>query len=364
MIKKKIPTFLALCISISSLSLAISFITTPKVLAADLISLSTELSNNKTNATNVNYSFSAETATTSIIKRINIQFSTIQGETTKPGGLNLENTLLNSTSNLGSGWQIGTTNHIYGLITITKDTAIELTSNTTFSFELGAITNSAMNDCEPSNDVLLDTCHIKVTTFSDNGGTAIDVGMSTYTLNEDPYSEFNVEAINSGTTQNEITASKTSEVSLLNFGSLQIDSPVYLSQKIKVRTNAPRGYKLYAVFQDKFFGTAYNDTEIDPFGATDATWDTPKAWENPDGITPNQNTGWIGLNTSDNTVTNWGGGAGKFAPTSTNKRLISQSSTPQTTTKEFYVSFVVGINSLQPGDQYRTNLTYQIEPIY
>lgn len=364
MIKKKIKILFTIFTIILS-STALSFLCIPKTYAADLTATSVQLNNYYTHNQNTTYTIAAVTATTANIKRINIQFSTVSRGTTRPTNLDLSNTNLNSTSNLGdNNWQIGLTNQIYGLITIDRSSAIEVINNTSFSIELGGITNSAINDCESSNDTLTDTCHIAITTFSDNGSTAIDTGYTTFTLIENPICEFSISSVSANTTQNLITTSKASEITLLDFGLLEEDKPIYLSQKISLRTNAPHGYKVYLVLQDKFFGTAYNNTEIDYFGATDATWENPKAWENPDGTTPNQNTGWLGVNTSDGSVGNWSGGGGKFAPPSTSKRLLAQSDTPQLTTKEFYVSFVVGTNALQPGDQYKTNLSYQVEPIY
>lgn len=332
--------------------------------AGTLTALSTTLTDDTAEATGVTYTIAATTATSDDIREIHLWFSTTQGGTTKPAGLDLSASTIGSTSNLGSGWTIDKNNAGNGQIKLLNDTAQTVAASTTIEIVLNSITNHAIDDCDTSTHILSDSCHLRIRTFSDTGSTEIDSGDTMFTVEEDPWLTFEVSGVGSGSTNNGVTTTVASTATSLPFGIIAPNSAVYAAHQLEIITNAPGGYTVTAVLAQLIEGT-YDGGEIDPFAGVNATWTTPQDWETPSGTSANTNTGWFGANTSDTRVSGWESGtSGKFGPLGAIARPVAYSEGPDRTGTTVYVSYVLGINSIQPADHYSGTIRYDIKANY
>ncbi|MCC2631737.1 MAG: hypothetical protein K0S20_436, partial [Patescibacteria group bacterium] len=188
-------------------------------------------------------------------------------------------------------------------------------------------------------------------------------GATTYSVAIDPELSFTIEGVNSGQTHNGITTDITTTPTAFPFGTLVTDQPHHAAHKLTITTNAPHGYKVFSYLADPITGS-YGSTEISPFGATNATWNTPQAWMAPTGTVAGSNTGWFGANTTDVRIPGWSSAANKFGPISTVPHIVAESSGPDPSGSIIYVTYVLGVNGVQTSDIYIGNLLYDIQPTY
>jgi hypothetical protein len=347
-----------------SLALLIAPFAQPAVVrAGSLSSLTTHLSLSTANASGVQYTFNFSTGTSESLKRITFRFSTVTGGTTKPAGLSLNGATLGATTGIGTGWSIVTTSAASGILYIERTSAIPVDASTSVTVQFQGITNSAIDDCEPANDVLRDTCAVRVWTYSDDGSTEVDSGDTTYTVDEDPYFLFQIEDVPTSTAQNGITANISTANDSIAFGRLSSGDVRYGMHKLTISTNAPHGYTIYAKLLGNLSGSYYV-SEIDPFGGTNATWNTPQLWSSPTGTTPGTHTGWLGANTNDTRVSGWGSGASRFAPIGVIDRPVATSTGPDRNGSTVYVSYALEVNGVQPSDVYQAVLVFDARPIF
>jgi hypothetical protein len=333
------------------------------VRAGSLGSPTDMLSNDRANAIGVTHTIRFNIASTSYLQQVTLQFSTTQGGSTRPAGLSLSGTSLGSVTGAGSDWTLDRSTASMGLLTITNSTPVLVTTGTALTIAVDNITNSAINNCEINNGKLEDTCWIHITTYSDEGSTSYDSGDATYTVEEDPSLVFSVSGMPAGTTENGITSTFTANATNLQFQDLQVGSVIYLMQKLSITTNAPDGYTIYV----ETVGSIQSSDGFrifSPFGATDATWSTPKPWMTPTGIITDSNSGWIGANTSDTRVSGWGSATGDFGPVSSIPHPVAYSSGPDRGGSTIYVTYAMGVNSLQAAEDYNGSLIYFVQPIY
>lgn len=178
-------------------------------------------------------------------------------------------------------------------------------------------------------------------------------------LEEYPMLSFTLAGVAADTLTNGITTTMASAVDELDFGFLTYGQPKYLAHQLTVVTNASEGYEV-TVRLINYVQGGYPANNIDPFPAT---WGSPQTWYEPDGTTANQNTGWIGANTSDTRVTGWSDGSGKFGPLDNVSRLVMYSSTLDDGSSH-YVTYAMEVNNHQPTDLYVGGLQYSVLPIY
>jgi hypothetical protein len=334
------------------------------VYAGALTNVSIALSSVKAGDTGVSHVTSITTASTATLKIIAIRYSTSQGGTTKPAALNLTAASAGGVTGLTGTWTYDVTEANIGIIRIIEQGGgVSVASNTTITITAGAITNSAIDNCQSGNNGLQDTCHVRISTF-DASDALVDSGDTTYQVTEDPTLLFEVEAVDSNETANGVTTTLASTDTSFAFGKLtQLEREV-VRHKITVSTNAPGGYTISAHFSNAFEAVTSNEP-IQPFGATNATWSTPQTWDSPDGTTMSDDTGWFGANTTDTRVTGWSGStSNKFAPFGTTERTIAYSSGPDRAGTVIYVSYALEINLGQPADSYEGEITYNVQASY
>jgi hypothetical protein len=346
------------------LVLLLSFRTPPLTWAASFTALTLTLNNSTANAVAVTHTVQFTVATGEVLQQIHFRYATTSGGTSKPSSLGLGNASLGALTGLGENWNLDTGGAASGLLILTRATPVPLESGTNASVALQNITNSAINDCEPANSDLTDTCYLAVTSYSDEGVTVVDSGETTYTVRADPTLSLTLEGVASEETHNGITTTVSSSGLNLAFGRLKARTPQYMAHRLTVSTNAPHGYRVYLRWHNGLRGS-YTDGEIDPFGATNASWETPQPWQSPDGNTPNADTGWFGANTSDTRVTHWESNTqGKFGPVSAIPHVVAQSDGPDEAGTTVYVSYALEVNDAQPSDYYSGTIEYSVQPTY
>jgi hypothetical protein len=332
--------------------------------AASLTAMSDTLSSTTISDTGVTHTIAFTTATTDNLQQVTVQFATTSVSNTRPAGLDLSSATLGTVTGLGAGWSIDTSLASSGFLSITRASAGSVSSSTAATIPFQNITNSALGDCEGSNGTLHDTCSVQITTYSDTGSTVVDSGNTTYTVFEDPAMSFEVEDIASGQTHNGVTSNVASTNTTVAFGHFGQGNVRYATQKITITTNAPHGYTVTATIYSSWQGDRYVNNDIDPFGATNATWTTPQNWDSPDGSSPNINSGWFGANTSDTGVTGWSSGSGKFGPLNQNPHTIAISTGPARSGDVIYVSYAIEVNGLQAADSYTAGVVYDVVPTF
>lgn len=175
----------------------------------------------------------------------------------------------------------------------------------------------------------------------------------------DPALTFTLNSVDAGSVNNDITTSVASTFNTLPFGNLSFSTPKYTAHQLYVSSNAASGYGLSVKMLNYLQGN-YPANNIDPFIAD---WNSPTTWTEPTGITPNDNTGWIGANTTDSRVSGWDSASQKFGPINSSPNLIMYTTTEDSGTTA-YVTYAVEVNIWQPADLYGGTLVYNLTPIY
>jgi hypothetical protein len=171
---------------------------------------------------------------------------------------------------------------------------------------------------------------------------------------------FTMEGTLEGLVFNEITTSTATTFPGLTFGSLTANVPKYLAHMLTVETNAPYGYSVTSRIENYLQGL-YPANNFDGFPAP---WDTPTTWTEPTGLTRNQDSGWIGANTTDTRVTGWSSGvAQKFGVVNNTAHQVMYSATSDSGTTA-YVTYAIEANVMQPADSYAGSIIYEVLPTY
>jgi len=348
------------CLVTGLLCLGLSPLT---VKAAALTSVSDTPSNGTANHINTTHSLAFTINTSDTLKRITFRFSTTLGGTTKPAHLDLSSATLGSISGLGGGWSLSTSNAANGEIYIANLSGESVSASTSITVPLLGITNSAIDDCQPGNDTLYDTCPVRITTYSDEGGTSVDSGDTSYSVEEDLSMNFTIETVPANTSINGITTTLNSSTNSLPLSHLRPNQVQYIAQKLTITSNAPHGYVVTAYLSSSIRGSSDAAT-ISPFSATDVSWNTPQLWSSPPGSTPGDDTGWIGANTSDTRVAGWDSASAKFGPISTTPHVVAFSDGPDREGSVVYVTYAIEVGPAQPADYYRGKIMYNVQTIY
>lgn len=245
------------------------------------------------------------------------------------------------------------------------------------TFPVQSVTNHTIGDCNAAGNSSTDTCYVRITSCTNRSScssTKVDEGIISYTVvaavtvtaRVDPTFTFVVNSVGSSTVNNSITTSVASTFSTLPFSNLTAGTPKYAAHKLNVTTNTQGGYTVSAKMSTQMTGV-YTANNIDPFAPTVGgfAWSSPAAWTEPTGSTPNDNTGWIGANTTDTDVTGWNSSpGGKFGPISSTANTVMQSSSSDNGATAIYVTYAIEANTFQPADTYTGTLIYNALPTY
>jgi hypothetical protein len=170
---------------------------------------------------------------------------------------------------------------------------------------------------------------------------------------------FTLEGVPAGSVNNGITTSIASEFNLLPFGHLIVTVPKYAAHQLTVSTNATSGYQVTVKMLSYLQGN-YPANNIDPFIAS---WSAPTTWTHPNGSLPNDNTGWIGANTTDTRVSGWDDAVAKFGPVNSSENVVMYSNSADDGTT-VVVTYAIEANIWQPSDLYSGQIVYNLYPLY
>lgn len=346
--------------------------------AGTLTSMSVTLNNPTEDATNVYHTVTFKTDSTATTKYVNFQYcKTPSGSCTPPANLTTSAATKGDLTNFGdtANWTLdATVDDVPKLGSTINGQSIN--ADTQLTVEMRNITNNSIAgtaaDCQNDGELSSDTCYIRVTTI-DNASVDIDLGTVSYTVvnavtvtaTVDPSFTFVVTGVNQGAVNNGITASVNSTYSTLPFGNLTVGVPRYAAHQLNVTTNTQNGYYIYMRMSAQMTGV-YTSNNIDPFAGGGTTWGAPVAWVEPTGTTPNDNTGWIGANTTDTDVTGWDSlPSGKFGPVNSNTtNAVMRQANSDNGSVPIYVTYAIESNVFQPADTYTGTILYTAVPTY
>jgi hypothetical protein len=248
--------------------------------------------------------------------------------------------------------------------------------NVQMVINLGSIKNHSVDSCQPdwpsgSDDNSTDTCYVKLTSWTTADGSSglIDEGIASYTVvanvtvsaRVDPTFTFTVGADAASSLHNGITTSVATTYNTIPFSNLTAGTPKYAAHKLNVTTNTENGYNIYVRMATQMNGV-YTNNNVDPFAKTGVSWGNPLTWQEPTGTTPNDNTGWIGANTTDADITDFT--TLEFGPVGPSDQKVMTGSRSDNGTTAVYVTYAIEANVFQPADTYTGTLMYTATPTY
>jgi hypothetical protein len=336
--------------------------------AADLTNLSINLSTIKP-ITSANHTIHFRTATTSNLKQIDFHYRKTNDSSQKPAHLDISSAQLVINTGLNASWTLQTDNST-GLLSLNNTAGEDRNANTDIDVTFNSITNPEIGDCTQTGK-MYDECFVFVKTYSDAGLTAVDTALYSYTIEDEPSLSFTISGVNSNVVTNGITTNIATAYNEIPFGNLQIRTPIYAAQKLRVTTTAANGYVVRMRVLGYLQGLMSPTNKIDPFFPLNCAWSAPKLWQTPASIVANSDTGWFGANTNDtriasypdNTLIEWLSAAGKFGPVSSTRQIIMYSPGKDYGT-DAYISFGIEVNEYQPPDSYAVQLEYDIIATY
>lgn len=182
---------------------------------------------------------------------------------------------------------------------------------------------------------------------------------------------FQISGVTSSITILGVTTTVSSTPTTLAFGTLPINSPVTMAQRLSVSTNAKNGFSV-SVKEDQNLRNSQGD-DIDLFVDGNAT-STPSPWQAPSSTTGNENTfGHFGISSDDTdlnsgefgtTTARW---AGNFQATSSRVVFSHNGPSDGATVNKGVANalFRIQIGPLQePGSDYTNTLTYIATPTF
>lgn len=340
-----------------------------------------------------NYSFALTTASTGDVRGIRMSWRTTasSGSQFPTSGAWGDATLAGNVTGAGepTGWDINKTDAATGTIYIIDADGTEVANGTDMSWAINTVSNASIAappvGCTPNTtNNSAGTCFIRIEIYntgelatlqSQTAANIIDTVTVAYTVNAgvevtakvDPALTFTVVGVAGSEAANGQTTSAASDFNKLPFGFLSVNTPKYLAQDIYTKTNANNGYTVTAKMVEQMNSAFGND--IDPFVEdkdSPITWGTPAAWATPNGVVANEDTGWIGMNTSNGTnVAGWAAPTGLWGPLQTTQaNAVRTSLSPDTGVTATRITFALAVNVYQPADAYTGTLEYNCVPIY
>jgi len=356
------------------IALGLMVVATGKVDAAQIKSAKVTLGDSRSGQESVSYTFSFLHTSAATIKKFTFDFCKVPSGDVNCGTPVSTGSLTSAVKDsvsvaLGdiANWGLSINAK---MLTFENSGTVGLAANAAVTVTINGIQNTTLAQaCDA--DTGTDTCYIWIKSYSSDGSTVVDTGVVTYTIVDavtvtalvDPTFTFVVSGVNAGTVNNGITTSVSSAYNTLPFGSLTANTPKYAAHALYVTTNTQSGYTVDAKMATQMVGV-YTTNNIDPFIAP---WGTPTTWTEPTGGTPNDNTGWIGANTTDTDVTGWTSSDSptlKFGGISGTAVIVSQKSSSDNGTVPVYVTYGIEANVFQPSDSYQGTLIYNALPTY
>ena len=363
--------------------------------AAQLTGATATLSNTQA-AVASNYTFSFGVGSTTVIKGFKIQFRAVpSGSGTVPHNLSTAASTFGSVTTgaapgtAATGWAYSGT-PANGEIDITDATGTgALTVGNLFNLTAQNVTNNDLAGpyCGPSS-TSSDTCYAQIYTYADTTlATLIDQTVVSYTVvaptivtaTVDPSLTFTLAGVpsaniatndtNVALSINAITAKTvTTTASTVPFANISVNVPGVAQQSMTVATNAQYGYTVY----QKFTGTVpATDTMVgvnvaNHFSPWTGTFAAPTTLLTATGTTPNTNTAFLGMRTTNANVPNFTTSnvyAGPYVGTGSGNPVMTSSAADSGATATF-VTYKIVTNAQQPADTYTGTILYNVVAKY
>jgi len=362
-----------------SLSLAaVAFVVVAgQALAAQVTRLAVSLSDSRPTVSN-SHTWSFTHTQSATLKSITFQYCTLpSGSCTKPTGL--------VTSGAQEGTITGLTAADWTLNAAGSHPRLEnttaggqgITANQPMSIQMTTITNNDItgSGCATASNNSTATCYVRFFSYTSVDGVTglVDEGIASYTIisaitvtaRVDPTFTFVISESVADTVHTGITTSVSSTYNTLPFGNLTAGTPKYAAHQLNVTTNTENGYTVTMSMLTQMTGV-YTSNNIDPFVGGGSVWGTPTAWSEPNGSTPNDNTGWIGANTTDADVSGWSTQpmTGYFGPVESAANQVMRGTRSDNGANAVYVTYAIEANVFQPADTYTGTIVYNALPTY
>jgi hypothetical protein len=349
------------------------------VLAAQVTRLSVSLSDTRPTVSNAHtWAFTHTSAAT--LKGIVFSYCTQpSGACTKPGTLvtsaGVEGTVTGLTA---ADWTLHAVGISQPRFENTTANGEAISAGTPVSIQMTTITNpdiGGADACTASSNTSTATCYVRLGTYTTTDGSSglVDQGIGSFTVinfitvtaRVDPTFTFVVSEVLHDAIHNGITASEDSTYSSLPFGNLTAGTPKYAAHQLNVTTNTENGYTVTMKMLSQMTGI-YSANNIDPFVGSAAVWGTPQDWSHPNGTTtPNDNSAWIGANTTGANVAGWTQPmTGKFGPVNNSENQVMHGLRSDNGATAVYVTYAIEANVFQPADTYTGTLVYNALPTY
>lgn len=168
---------------------------------------------------------------------------------------------------------------------------------------------------------------------------------------------FSVSGIPAASPAGGVTTNIDTTATGVPFGTLPIGTPLTGAHRLAVSTNASGGYEVYVYEAQGLVGTG---AEITPISGTN---DSPSDWSSG---CPTSANGCFGYHTAESVLA---GGSTRFAADDTYAQFsqtpseVAYNSTP-ITDKTTDVVYKIEAHQMQPAQEYSTNITYIVVPVY
>lgn len=359
--------------------------------AAPISNATATISNSLGGQTSVGYTIKF-TASNTAIKAITLQWRTAASGGGVVNNLNLTGAGLTSlldsgNGNAATGLAIDTTGAASDNLRFHNSSAYAPSGAPTYNIILTGITNNnADNTCDSVANS--DTCYIIVTTWADEAATTtpVDTGVVSYTVinnvnvtaTVDPSLTFTVTGItttaalqtNDSNAGCAASADVAASAVAIPFGDIKVNTYKCAQQSLAVATNATNGYNVKQVFLGAtanvvMAGTLSGSNVLNAFNSGSA-FTSPTTWFTPTSTTPNSNTGFVGLRTTN------AGVAGSIAAFSSNANwygapgnngtpvIVMDRAGADLGTSPSYLTYKIEVNAAQPADTYTGTINYNV----
>lgn len=335
--------------------------------AATLSAASVALSDPRPGTTNVNYTFTGSTVTSTLIKCVKVVVSTGTLVTNAPTGFSgaaatvtaASSTLVNSSA---SGWTLAKSDGTASagqnnIFQYTNTTGITPSTTTGATFILGGVTNSSTPDT---------SYYYKINTYNNTDCTTtpvdnatvlfINTNGSTLSLTVDQTLSFTVNAVASAQSCDGTTTTAASTATTIPFGTVTAASNAIVCQDLTAATNATSGYTIYGRYTSKPTNPLAQ-TIGDHTGSNTTPTVFSAAGTEAYGYTTNDAT--LGTGTANRFTSpaqEWA------AMTTTNAELAYEAAGVTNTT--YRVGHQVGVSLTTKPGTYTTTIIYTCTPVY
>jgi hypothetical protein len=251
-------------------------------------------------------------------------------------------------------------------VTVVRDAVDADADNSKYEFPITGQTNPAYTECNHTSTSTTGSCYYRIQTYAttDTSTTADSNTIAvTYTqavtvsATVDPTFTLQITGTaGTGQTVNGsvLTSGITTTTTTIPFGNLTADTEKFASMRVMVTSNNVGGYSITNRLVANMAGSAYG-SDIDPFAGAGVTSTNAVAWSAPTGTQSGSNSGWLGVGSSDTTVT--GAASNEFFPLGTTAQTVASATGPASSRVSDLV-YGIEVNAYQQADSYSGTMLF------